>query len=84
MNDQGLDSRKFFIITFVDESPLSEINGERSERTISIPAYVKDMATAEEKALAYAADFANTPEGRQAKDAKLAIRSIVIGGTILI
>lgn len=75
--------RRLFIITFVDVSPQNPPLQNGQERTISVPAFVKDFKAAEKKALAYAANFGNTLEGEQFQEAELIIKSIVTGGTLL-
>jgi hypothetical protein len=79
--NESLNGLKFFIVQFRDENSPDGQN----PRTMSVPAFVPDMAAAEQRAMAYIADFPNSPEGRQpqAKDAKLVLHSIVAGGTIL-
>jgi hypothetical protein len=79
------NDKKFFVITFTDENPQPPPpNGQAPTKPIiNVPAYVEDWETAIERARAYAKDFKNTPEGRQAQNARLEIQSIVIGGTLL-
>lgn len=78
-----VSDRKLFVVTFlVDPEGLPPLpNGQ--ERTMHVPAFVEDIATAGEKAEEYMADFKNTPEGKQNPNAKLSIRAIMAGGTIL-
>lgn len=76
-------ARKLFVITFkIESSALSPLpNGQ--DRTMNVPAFVENFAAAETAAKAYASNFTNTIEGKQAPDAKLTIQSIVLGGTLL-
>jgi hypothetical protein len=76
-----LEGRQLFIVTFVVDEPL---NNGQEPRVINIPAFVADWEAAAERAHKYIASFSTTPEARQTKDVKLKLRSIMVGGTILI
>lgn len=76
--------RKLFVVTFIVETAQLPPLPNGQERMMHVPAYVEDMAEAERKARIYAENFRNTPEGKATPDAKLTIRSILIGGTLLI
>lgn len=84
-DEYRLNDRKLFVVTFkVESDELPPLPKGEGTRTIHVPAFVEDMAQAEQKALEYAANFKNTQEGKQSPNAKLTIQSIVVGGTLLI
>lgn len=77
-------ARKLFVVTFKIESEKLPPMPNGQERTMNVPAFVEDFTAAEAAAESYANKFADTPEGKQAPDAKLTLQSIVRGGTLLI